>query len=319
MKSLEKNSTFVVALGSGPEASALVESAVELAKQFSCSLELIHVVEPFNNHYMDTLYGLPGYNAQITAKIDEERIDVFKTLLARDAEKCPKEVSVNTKVLLGDVAEQILNHAKYTRASAIFMASKNSYRFFESSMSNTVAVMKNSPVPVIVFPKGTNFKEKSELNFMLCDDLTPNSSCAIDFVKATIRNNPEKTFKVNHVSVLEKDEDSADLIDSLLTPLTSEEKTEKPSQEDLEKALESSLTSRYSSSPSNSESSACDYKVTAISGNVVAELRSLSDSIKPDFLVFGSHEYVRLSPLESGKVPWSTMVTFKTPLIVAKP
>lgn len=318
MKTIPRGATIVVGLATGPEALNLLGSAVNFAGKTEASLVLVHAVEPFNNHYLDALYGLPGYNAQFTAKIDAERVDAFNKILDNDMAKIPKHISVKKVVAVGDAKDLILQTAKKENANAIFLASKNNYKFFESSMSNTIAIMSKSEVPVVVYPQGCKTDLTSELRLLVCDDFSPSSIAAVVFARAFALSQNKFDFKVSihHLNVIDKEIDAE--INDLEKHLSKENQGALDQSRSQTDTIKANLVNRFSIDSTQSELSDIQYEANCVVGETLESIKERADSFSPHFILFGDHEFLKFSPLGTGKISWNNMVSFNKPIIVCK-
>ena len=314
MNELSSKSKIAVALHFGPQAVELVKNAYELAKQFKCELLLVNVIEPFNSRYLHTLYGIPAIQAGITARIDDERKDAAMVLLEKEIKNAPEGLKVTAKSIVGDVEEALLDVCSTEQVDAIIIGSKNSYNFFESSMSTTTAIMDKSRIPVIVFPRGSSFKTTDSLKLLVCDDFSESGSFAVDYALSIAQEYPQ--VSVNHFNVIDHEllEENEQIFKYL-----------EPDFEKVEKYAESDLVTKVSEKLTNNFFQGFDfnkqpvrYKPISMIGDTYSCISKTAKNENIDLILFGEHAFLKLSPFGSGTINWRSMVTFGKPIVVCK-
>ncbi len=131
-------------------APLIAESAAYVAGSFKASLSLIFVVQSFADY---SGFFVPQINApdlmQELFTSAEERMDKF----CRDNEEAFKALGVtalSSKVLMGDVAEQIIDYAINGHGNLIVMGT-HGYKGLEKIMFGSIAdkVVKAAPCPIM--------------------------------------------------------------------------------------------------------------------------------------------------------------------------
>lgn len=131
-------------------APLIAESAAYVAGKFQASLSLLFVVQDFADY---SGFFVPQMNAPDLAQelftSAEERMDKF----CQDNEESFKALGItalNAKVLMGDVAEQIINYAINEQGNLIVMGT-HGYKGLEKIMFGSIAdkVVKAAPCPIM--------------------------------------------------------------------------------------------------------------------------------------------------------------------------
>lgn len=131
-------------------APLIAESAAYVAGSFKASLDLIFVVQNFADY---SGFFVPQMNApdmvQELFTSAEERMDKF----CQDNEASFKALGVtalSSKVLMGDVAEQIIDYAINEQGNLIVMGT-HGYKGLEKIMFGSIAdkVVKAAPCPIM--------------------------------------------------------------------------------------------------------------------------------------------------------------------------
>jgi nucleotide-binding universal stress UspA family protein len=119
----------------------ILGSAGDIAGQFGASLAVVFVVQSFDDYSGFFVPHMP------VAQFEEEMV--------QGAEKKMESFmadhqGVEAKVLVGDVAEEVVRHAKETEVDMIIMGT-HGYKGFEKVMFGSVAekVVKTAPCPVL--------------------------------------------------------------------------------------------------------------------------------------------------------------------------
>jgi nucleotide-binding universal stress UspA family protein len=128
----------------------IAESAAYVAGTFKAALNLIFVVQDFADY---SGFFVPQMNApdlvQELFTSAEERMDTF----IQENEKAFKAMGVtalDSKILMGDVAEKIIEHAVQTKGNLIVMGT-HGYKGLEKIMFGSIAdkVVKAAPCPIM--------------------------------------------------------------------------------------------------------------------------------------------------------------------------
>jgi len=131
-------------------AQLIAESAAYVAGTFKASLNLIFVVQDFADY---SGFFVPQMNApdlvQELFTSAEERMDTFIQENER-AFKAMGVTALHSKILMGDVAEKIIEYAVQTQGNLIVMGT-HGYKGLEKVMFGSIAdkVVKAAPCPIM--------------------------------------------------------------------------------------------------------------------------------------------------------------------------
>ncbi len=150
MKRITDIKRVITPIDFSENAPLIAESAAYVAGTFKASLSLIFVVQSFADY---SGFFVPQINApdlmQELFTSAEERMDKF----CQDNEEAFKALGVtalNSKVLMGDVAEQIIDYAINGQGNLIVMGT-HGYKGLEKIMFGSIAdkVVKAAPCPIM--------------------------------------------------------------------------------------------------------------------------------------------------------------------------
>jgi nucleotide-binding universal stress UspA family protein len=139
-----------VAFDGSEEAAAALREGAALAEEFSATLKLVTVVPPLEVFTADPRDR--RYDAD--AEIERYRREEFRRMLEDAAEPLPDELRAATVLVDGQPAAVIVDEAGKD-IDLLVMGSRN-YGPIRRVMvgSTAIAVMRRSPCPVIVIPRG---------------------------------------------------------------------------------------------------------------------------------------------------------------------
>ena len=150
MNRLEQIKRVVTPIDFSDNSKAIAESAVFMAASFQAELVLVFVVQKFEDYsgFFVPQMNVPDLERDLQVQA-ENRMDDF----CRELETFAKEkgvVSVSGKVLMGDVAEQIVSYATDDEGNLIVMGT-HGYKGLEKIMFGSVAdkVVKSALCPVL--------------------------------------------------------------------------------------------------------------------------------------------------------------------------
>lgn len=145
--------TLLVPLDFSDSTTSVLARAVEIAREFSAKLVLLHVVEPVASYVpvgatMDVIAAVPPV-------IDEkENLANVAHRIAALAEPIRSTgLEVDEEVVVGLAVDDIVDQAKVSNADYIVLGSHGHgalYHLFGGSV--VTGVLKRSPCPVIVIP-----------------------------------------------------------------------------------------------------------------------------------------------------------------------
>jgi len=150
MKRIADIKQVITPIDFSENAQLIAESAAYVAGTFKASLNLIFVVQDFADY---SGFFVPQMNApdlvQELFTSAEERMDKF----CQENERAFKAMGVtalHSKILMGDVAEKIIEYAVQTQGNLIVMGT-HGYKGLEKVMFGSIAdkVVKAAPCPIM--------------------------------------------------------------------------------------------------------------------------------------------------------------------------
>jgi nucleotide-binding universal stress UspA family protein len=119
----------------------ILGSAGDIAGQFGASLSVVFVVQSFDDYSGFFVPHMP------VAQFEEEMVQGAEKKMANFLEG---HEGIEAKVLVGDVAEEVVRHAEETGVDMIIMGT-HGYKGLEKVMFGSVAekVVKTAPCPVL--------------------------------------------------------------------------------------------------------------------------------------------------------------------------
>jgi nucleotide-binding universal stress UspA family protein len=150
MKRIEQIKQVVTPIDFSDNSKIIAESAAFMAESFQASLALVFVVQKFEDYsgFFVPQMNIPDFEQDLFEQA-EEKMRSFVEEIEQVAK--PKGVTeVSGKVLVGDVAEQIITYASEQKGDLIVMGT-HGYKGLEKIMFGSVAdkVVKTAPCPVL--------------------------------------------------------------------------------------------------------------------------------------------------------------------------
>lgn len=145
-------------------ADMIAQSAAYTAGKFGAALYLVFVVQNFEDYsgFFVPPVNLPNLEEELL-KSAQQRMDEFIAEKEKDFQEAGV-TAVHTKVLTGDVSEEILSYAKEIHCNLIVMGT-HGYKGLERIMFGSVAdkVVKNACCPVMTInPYRTECEKKKK-------------------------------------------------------------------------------------------------------------------------------------------------------------
>lgn len=150
MKRIPDIKQVITPIDFSENAQLIAESAAYVAGTFKASLNLIFVVQDFADY---SGFFVPQMNApdlvQELFTSAEERMDRFSQE-NEGAFKAMGVTALHSKILMGDVAEKIIEYAVQTQGNLIVMGT-HGYKGLEKIMFGSIAdkVVKAAPCPIM--------------------------------------------------------------------------------------------------------------------------------------------------------------------------
>jgi len=144
----------LIAIDYNPVSEKVVDAGYKLAKQMDAEVVLMHVVADVAYYGIQypTFMGYGGFDNSIDLNLATEMRDVAKNYLEAVA-KHLNDPSVGTQLGYGDAANAILKYAEEWKADVIVLGT-HSHNFLEKLLLGDVAsqVLKHTKVPVFMVP-----------------------------------------------------------------------------------------------------------------------------------------------------------------------
>ncbi|MCF8056301.1 MAG: universal stress protein [Desulfocapsa sp.] len=151
MKRIEQVKSVVTPVDFSDNSKLITESAAFIAGSFKASLVLLFVVQKFEDYsgFFVPQMSIPDFEQDLFSQA-EEKMETFCQEVTQYAhEKGVTEV--RGKVLVGDVAEQIVNYASCKEEGGLIAMGTHGYKGLEKIMFGSVAdkVVKTASCPVL--------------------------------------------------------------------------------------------------------------------------------------------------------------------------
>ncbi|MBU0945347.1 MAG: universal stress protein [Proteobacteria bacterium] len=161
MKRIEKIKQVVTPVDFSDNSKMIAESAAFMAGSFQASLALVFIVQKFEDYsgFFVPQMNIPDFEQDLFEQA-EEKMKSFVEELEPFA-KGKGVIEVSGKVLVGDVAEQIISYASEQKGDLIVMGT-HGYKGLEKIMFGSVAdkVVKTAPCPVLTVNPYTSGEEE---------------------------------------------------------------------------------------------------------------------------------------------------------------
>jgi len=150
MKRIEQVSSVVTPVDFSDNSKLIAESAAFMAGSFKASLVLLFVVQKFEDYsgFFVPQMSIPDFEQDLFAQAETKMATFCRDLEEFAGKKGVPEVF--GKVLVGDVAEQIVDYASEQKGGLIAMGT-HGYKGLEKIMFGSVAdkVVKSATCPVL--------------------------------------------------------------------------------------------------------------------------------------------------------------------------
>lgn len=123
----------------------ILRSAAQIAEKFSANLAIVFVVQSFDDYSGFFVPHMP------IAQFEDEMVQSAEKKMASFLkENLPAALSCDSKILTGDVAEEITGYAGSIKADMIVMGT-HGYKGLEKVLFGSIAekVVKTAPCPVL--------------------------------------------------------------------------------------------------------------------------------------------------------------------------
>jgi nucleotide-binding universal stress UspA family protein len=269
---------------------------------------VVHVVEPVNDYYIGSLYGVASIQTELIFELERDRRASAEVALNDLVSSFGSKTVRQAKVLVGSPDVAVLDFVKHEKADGLIIgASSGNYGFVPARFSNALAMVREAFCPVIVLPpKVLVDSSHGRLSFLLADDLTEGSKPAVVFAHRLQRSYPESMVWHAHVVRDDFNLDSEGFLKAL---------GKRPQQEVILKRIKNQLALRFGFMDEISKGDG-QYEGCVSFGQVGANLLSLAQQKKPDFIIFGPHHAFRVNPFGFGAMSWTEIMHSSKPVIL---
>ncbi len=313
--------TLVVAMSLDDHSKNLLKIAEGFCLKTQMNLRLVHVCTPIPG---------PSWPIAVTGQItmsdvidagDEMARQGAKDQLEEIARRVDKSINVSVNVLSGDGPTEVIADALASQASLILAgAAAGSHRWIPKSLSTTLSLLADSPLPVMIVAEGAELDlSKQEFHFLITDDLRDNS---LDALKAGF--NCAKMLGVKRISHVHVSGLTKDILESTLNNAMAVSHTalDAPETADtvfkaVEDGLKKQMLSRVETWLQKHEDLRDGYEAVILHGSAETEVETYAKSQELDVIVFGRHHSIHRRPFVIGQIPFNTMLSLNKPIIVA--
>ena len=305
---LRPNGLLVAAVQLDQRAVEFLQGAVKIAEKLKSTLNVVHVVEPVNDYYIGSLYGVASIQTELIFELEKDRRASAELALKKIVSDLDSKTIRQFKVLVGIPDVAVLDYVRNEKADGVIVgASSDKYGFIPARFSNTLSMARQAFCPVIVLPPKVVVDSSSpRLSFLLADDLTEASKAAVVFTHRL-----QRSFagaKVLHAHVVREDInlDSEDFLKAL---------GKKPSPEVISQRIQAQLSVRFGFMDEISKGDS-PYEGCVSFGRVGDELLTLTQQRNPDFIIFGPHHVFKVNPFGFGAMSWTEILHSAKPVIL---
>jgi len=307
MIGLNPNGLLVAGVALNASSQDFARCLNQVAKRLSCKVDLIFVVEPLNDYYLTSIYGVGSGQSELVYEIENERVKTNESQLKDYASLFDSGIVRKFKVLVGNVETALVDYAQEEKANAIVCgASVSSYKFIPSSLSVVLSLIKNTFLPLIVIPKKCTVSHLKQLSFMLTDNLGDSSKDAIVFCHRLQRAYPD--CLVHHVHIIKN------MID-FSNDFEVEAFGSVPDANFVLSEVRQKMQVRFGfldelAKPESRYNQQVGY------GEIASGIFDAIDELDPDFVIYGRHQTWHSKPLSFGSMPWANILQTTRPIII---
>lgn len=320
-----KNKRMIVGINIKSMHTTVPDFAVDMALRTGMTLRFVYVLE----------YSLLGYpyiypdeyvSTQWAMDFKEELIeDAMESLdkIKNDFQKS-KNINIETKAVIGNVADCLQAEAIATNASLIMCGAKvTSHKFTPKGLSTALSLMSHSKKPTIVIPESCERDfSKQHITILAADDLTDNSFEAIN-VACELAFNQGNTDVV-HFYITPQTKDEMEMwAEKILEYMIAneleykEDMVRQSSFEAVSKNINKKMDNRLGMLKNVMVTAPnVQYKQLVRFGDVMEQFNDVVSEYKPDLIVFGRHHFIHNKPWAFGKMPFYAMLNLNCPVMV---
>lgn len=312
----------LIATAFDAQTTALVTSALTLARRFQMKLRFVSVVETqWESPVIDTpFYGVsPLVLNEIRERDLAERRGKMKELLAT----LPADVAAEGDVFVGDATPGLIADAIVHGANLILTAANvETYGpFMPRGFSKAMSLMADAPLPVLVTSAQAPLDaSRPGFSILVADDLQPDTEEAV-------RRGYELAAKLGKGTKLQHLHVHGDFREALgavwseiRTAVEARLGTTEGARDRILAAESAARLERLAERPgafaADAQAAGVEVKRVCELGQVGEEIHDAATDMDADLLVFGRHKWLRARPFVIGRVPLTAMLKAGRPLLV---
>ena len=117
---VQELSTIYVAIDFDENLKGIIENGINLARQWNCRLNLVHVVDPWDGRWIGQFSELSRHNLD-TLNFEELLVQAAKDKMGLLKSQIPSGILGEAKVVLGDVVQGLLRTVKETESELLLV------------------------------------------------------------------------------------------------------------------------------------------------------------------------------------------------------
>lgn len=294
----------------------LVAIAENLALQSGASLQLVYVVEPWDQHGLARLLAQDDRVVNMVQSADAYSYDRMEKLMVDLANEINPKISVVPTLRQGNAPDVIIAAAlEYGSDLIVAGVQGDMPHLYPKNLSTALALMTDSPLPIMAVPHNAVLRrDRHEIKLLICDDLTQNSAFAIhsafEFAQEL------KNSEVFHLHVTQL---NPQMLDAAIEQVTVKSQgTIDPGLDGntvfalAERALQDRLRERV---PENMHFQK-GYFPLLREGSLEMFITQIIHDQNIDLLLFGQHQSIHFDPLYVGHMPFTSMVNHHIPVVI---
>lgn len=294
----------------------LVSVAESLALQTGAALQLVYVVEPWDQHGLARLLSHDDRVVKMVQSADAYSYDRMEKLMVDLGNEINPKVRVTTLMRQGHTPNVIIAAALENGSDLIVTGVQGDMpHLFPKNLSTALALMSESPIPVMAVPHDSSMKcGTSALKLLICDDLTHDSAYAIHNAFEFAGNLQESEVFHLHVTQL-----NPSMLDAAIEQATS--KNQGAIDPGLDGRMvfalaEDAIMERLKERVPEDVTLQRGYHSLLREGSLNTFVSQILEDQAIDLLLCGQHKNIHQDPFYVGGMPFTTMVNHKTPVVV---
>jgi nucleotide-binding universal stress UspA family protein len=250
---------------------------------------------------------------------DEAAVLLAGETLAAYRELISPEINVTSKVLRGDVVDEILNELESQRSDLLLVGS-DAYNVFAESLSLTLSLLRKTNTPTLVLPNVIpSSVERGEIRMIVADDLRVGSEKTLSFAVKVAEALGNARVIDAHVENLQSERVSTAFLKVYMAALGSSEVFRLSNDrlpDSIRAELKKHMDERLSELKSKHQDSDVSFQTMVLEGKTVQALKDSIERIRADILIFGRHKAFSEGGSILGGIKEKEMLSFGIPVLV---